>query len=481
MAPDPGVPSSRRPEPPNRMPREIGEVVALRSDDRERSYDQKQAEYLGLAESLTASSSAQSDAAHVPTTHRASKAKKEKKLYMCNDPGCTKQSTTIMTNPQAEKSNFFGQVIVCRAGESLRSINSLLEVLQDIFKPLAQRTHFISSHLKALIGYVGFQQRAATSGQIDDNMCETYDSGYGSKHTSYSRPRQIFDLSQSNNLDENQSMDFSPWNDRDICTTDQLNHLGEPKALGSTMEPINGLVSYPFEPALTEVPLQACEDSEVRQLVTHMTSQPSERHPPQRHVDKFHNIGQEENPVHGHPPRVSNVYGRAEAEGSTERTPSSTSRSKYSSNGSNEYESDTSHSPSPESDSALVLLHLKHELMVRLMLEVYTIFDQRCSANTQTHAGATPSTSPGSSHLSTAHRIGRGRKRDRDDRDATPSPNRSKRIRENNKPSSEPADGRLFACPFHKYDRSRYCCSFVDGRKYRACVGPGFNNIARLK
>ncbi len=39
----------------------------------------------------------------------------------------------------------------------------------------------------------------------------------------------------------------------------------------------------------------------------------------------------------------------------------------------------------------------------------------------------------------------------------------------------------FFACPFHKFNRHKYCVNLQTGQKYRTCWRPGFESIARLK
>ena len=133
-------------------------------------------------------------------------------------------------------------------------------------------------------------------------------------------------------------------------------------------------------------------------------------------------------------------------------------------------------------DSHLVYLHSKHRLLVDLMQEVYAIFDQRWGAKLQAHAGSSPPNTPLSNQNTPSDHSRKGKKRSRDDRDFTP-PNdagSSKRPRREISSNSEKQND-PFACPFHKNEPAKYCCSVVDGSRYRACVGPGFASIARLK
>ena len=144
-------------------------------------------------------------------------------------------------------------------------------------------------------------------------------------------------------------------------------------------------------------------------------------------------------------------------------------------------ESDVSQELSLEQDSRLALLHFKHELFIRLMQEVYALFDQRWKPHIRSHVTKTSNTNPGPSQASQSHGKGGAYKRQRNDRDPPPPDDRSKRRRDDAKRSSKPEENHLFACPFHKYDRTKYRCSVANGSRYRACVGPGFGSISRIK
>ena len=135
-----------------------------------------------------------------------------------------------------------------------------------------------------------------------------------------------------------------------------------------------------------------------------------------------------------------------------------------------------------DKDSLLMVLHSKHMLLVDLMQEVYAIFDQRWAAKIRAHAGPSFSNTPPSNQNKTSIPSRKGKKRCRDERDSTPPNDGASRKRPNFESSSNAEkQNDPFACPFHKSEPAKYCCSVVDGSKYRACVGPGFTSIARLK
>ncbi|KAL8950566.1 MAG: hypothetical protein Q9222_003400 [Ikaeria aurantiellina] len=192
-------------------------------------------------------------------------------------------------------------------------------------------------------------------------------------------------------------------------------------------------------------------------------------------------FGQSSDTLHEKPSNQLELKNQPDKKSSTESAASSPCEGQHSTGASDECQSDNDQSQSLEPDIQLMLLHSKHKLLVRLMHEVYSIFDQRWNARLQSRTGGTPNTSPVSSQASPGRRPNRRRKRSRDDRDSTPPEGHSKRLRVDDDPSSKAQEDRLFACPFHKYDRHKYSCNSVNGSKYRSCVGPGFLTIARLK
>lgn len=143
--------------------------------------------------------------------------------------------------------------------------------------------------------------------------------------------------------------------------------------------------------------------------------------------------------------------------------------------------SDESSSQSLESESKLEMLHMKHKILVRVMQDFYPIFDQRWTAKFQIQAGETSSTGCVPNQEISEGTNSRGRKRQRENRDQTPPDDGSKRSGNNQKPPPTPEESRLFACPLHKHNPKEYCCSIANGSKYRACGGPGFTSISRLK
>ncbi|KAL8671571.1 MAG: hypothetical protein Q9168_003933 [Polycauliona sp. 1 TL-2023] len=118
------------------------------------------------------------------------------------------------------------------------------------------------------------------------------------------------------------------------------------------------------------------------------------------------------------------------------------------------------------------------------MREFYAIFDQRWSVASRSHANTAPDKSGaydiGESFLSGDFQG--TRKRRRNNRDTTPPEDDNNRKR-SGKGSSLVAENqiRLFACPLHQNNPIKHCANVLDGSKFRACAGPGFATISRLK
>ncbi|KAL8821639.1 MAG: hypothetical protein Q9191_007267, partial [Dirinaria sp. TL-2023a] len=103
-----------------------------------------------------------------------------------------------------------------------------------------------------------------------------------------------------------------------------------------------------------------------------------------------------------------------------DRTPNTTSGS----------ESDESQNSLIHNSLEIAVLHSRHQIMTRIMEEVYAIFDRRWAPSTQTHAREASESGPQSSpNTQEAGDTGssRGVKRSRDDRDASPSNGRRRR------------------------------------------------------
>lgn len=169
-------------------------------------------------------------------------------------------------------------------------------------------------------------------------------------------------------------------------------------------------------------------------------------------------------------------------EDATEVTTKSGSTSDWDSK--SETESDNVENLSIEDDSRLTILHSKHLLIVCLMREFYAIFDQRWSvvlrgyANTAANRNAQydiDASFPSSDSQGT-------RKRKINGRDTTPPEDYDdeRRSRKKSSLATVNLDG-LFACPLYQNNPIRYCASIIDGSKFRACAGPGFATISRLK
>ena len=151
---------------------------------------------------------------------------------------------------------------------------------------------------------------------------------------------------------------------------------------------------------------------------------------------------------------------------------------------SNETESDSVEDLSLEDSSRLTILYNKHLLVTSLMQEIYALFDQRWSQTLRSHGNtsadrSTPCDIDGSFSSGDAQRT---RKRKCDGRDSTPPEDHDDKKRPRKKLSlAAENSSRLFACPLHQNNTTKYCASIIDGSKFRACGGPGFATVSRLK
>ena len=132
----------------------------------------------------------------------------------------------------------------------------------------------------------------------------------------------------------------------------------------------------------------------------------------------------------------------------------------------------------------MLLIYSKHRLMVRLMQEVYAIFDKQWSVAGSSRAGSEASGSSPPAHQQdsssgskSSQKQAHKRRRDEQDHDDHRAGKRGRSDR-----PVAPRDGeKTFACPFYQKDPVKYSCNNSTRLKYRACMGPGFENIARLK
>ncbi len=146
--------------------------------------------------------------------------------------------------------------------------------------------------------------------------------------------------------------------------------------------------------------------------------------------------------------------------------------------------SDDTSSPSPENAAWLALAHAKHQMMVSLMRDVYTIFDPQWKAASRSRAGSQAASTGALSQNSnsrTPFSTGKGKRR-MQDRDSPPPDGNDEKKRKVKSPKvGDGGQDRLFACFFYKYNAQKYCSNSDTGTKYRSCAGPGFSNISKLK
>lgn len=145
----------------------------------------------------------------------------------------------------------------------------------------------------------------------------------------------------------------------------------------------------------------------------------------------------------------------------------------------------SSSSTSPKTGFDFTMALAKHELIVTLMKEFYAIFDTEWKADIRSCAssGSGPSR-PQSKSSALAPLAGKNSKRRTQDRDSPPLDDGNgsgKRGKKGGPDTGHHTQGRLFACPFHKHDPSKYCLNDDTGAAYRSCPGPGFASISHLK
>ncbi len=119
----------------------------------------------------------------------------------------------------------------------------------------------------------------------------------------------------------------------------------------------------------------------------------------------------------------------------------------------------------------------KHQLVVKLMRDVYTRFNWRWQPELRAHAADQP-TPPPSQHANYKSAQAKGKRKIQDR--GSPPPEGNDGERQGKRPNSLGSGNEhtLFACPFHKFDPRKYCSS---SRKYHTCAGPGFASISRLR
>jgi hypothetical protein len=143
-----------------------------------------------------------------------------------------------------------------------------------------------------------------------------------------------------------------------------------------------------------------------------------------------------------------------------------------------------------EDDEELVIVLAKHRLLIKYMQEFYSMFSPSCGAFVECGHGDTTSTTskrPARPEVSNQDQYtkSKGQKRKVGDRESMPPDDDEEDTPKKRRRGDPTPDGdksnHLFACPFYKFDPSKYACTNTTGSKYRTCAGPGFHTIARLK
>ena len=136
----------------------------------------------------------------------------------------------------------------------------------------------------------------------------------------------------------------------------------------------------------------------------------------------------------------------------------------------------------------LTVLHEKHMLLVSLMEWYYDGTLTACTDNTTTGGSSSQQTLCSSQSTKSegqamnTNNPARGRKRHNEEDDDSPEKDRrGKRDKKGPGSGNKHANGRLFACPFYKFDPLTHCINSIHGAKYRTCAGPGFKQLSHVR
>ena len=149
-------------------------------------------------------------------------------------------------------------------------------------------------------------------------------------------------------------------------------------------------------------------------------------------------------------------------------------------------DSDDTIPQSPKEDAKVTIAFAKHQLIASLMQDVYAMFNTQWHRGPKEHAASQStywSKQPHQSQAANQASVDKGTKR-ATGRDSPPPDDIGRKRRRANSRSSDPTGvGRklLFACPFHKSNPLVYRANHASGTDFRACAGPGFSTISRLK
>ena len=148
-------------------------------------------------------------------------------------------------------------------------------------------------------------------------------------------------------------------------------------------------------------------------------------------------------------------------------------------------DSDESGSALSENYEELSIAYTKHQLILLLMRDVYAKFSSQWQANVKTRTTPEEESSRAlldSSKSTDSSKKNHSRKRASYHRDRSQGDgNDEKRKKTGPSDTSKCGPDLQLACPFHKYDPTKYCPNIETGVKYRACSGPGFPSVSRLK
>ena len=132
----------------------------------------------------------------------------------------------------------------------------------------------------------------------------------------------------------------------------------------------------------------------------------------------------------------------------------------------------------------LIMSQAKHGVMVNLMKDVYAMFEPNSGVRTRATSASGSSgmqsyQSKSGASSSSIHQNDRKRMQSRDS--PPPDDGNGKRRKRFESDSEFPSQGRMLACPLHKFNPHRYSLNSGRGAAYRSCMGPGFKSISRVK
>ena len=137
---------------------------------------------------------------------------------------------------------------------------------------------------------------------------------------------------------------------------------------------------------------------------------------------------------------------------------------------------------SPADESKRITASAKHAMIVRLMRHVYTLCGFPSEANVRTCTNNENGKSSAQVDVSQSGPDNPKRNRKRAiDWDIPPSDDDNEEGKRKSKSKKRNSASLLLACPFYKYNNTKYCVNSDTGSSYRSCTGPGFETVSRVR